>query len=85
MTRKFEETQSEIKALVRKEKGLDKEQREERILELYKESVFRYSQDYKVLMMEIENVGYDATGKVIEGSELPEAAQKIREFIVRNE
>ena len=85
LTRKFEETQSEIKALVRKEKGLDKEQREERILELYKESVFRYSQDYKVLMMEIENVGYDATGKVIEGSELPEAAQKIREFIVRNE
>ena len=66
------------------EKNLDKEQREEKILTLYKESVFNYFQDYEVLMMEIENVGYDATGKVIEGSELPKAAQQIREFIIRN-
>lgn len=81
LTRKFEETQSEIKAQVRKEKGLDKEQREERMLELYKEAIFKYSQDYEVLMMEIENVGYDATGKVIDGSELPKAAKRISDFI----
>lgn len=81
LTQKFEETQSEIKAQVRKEKGLDKEQREERMLELYKEAIFKYSQDYEVLMMEIENVGYDATGKVIDGSELPKAAKRISDFI----
>ena len=84
LTQKLEEIQSEIKAKVRKEKNLDKVQREEKILTLYKESIFNYSQDYEVLMMEIENVGYDATGKVIEGSELPKAAQQIREFIICN-
>ena len=64
-----------------KEKGLDKEQREEQMLNLYKESVFNYSQDYEVLMLEVENVGYDATGKDIEGSELLEVAQQIKDFI----
>lgn len=81
LTKKFEQTLMDIKVQVRKEKGLDKEQRAERMLALYKESIFSYSKDYEVLMLEVENVGYDATGKFIEGSELTEVAQKIKDFI----
>lgn len=81
LTKMFEQTLADIKVQVRKEKGLDKEQRAERMLSLYKESIFDYSQDYEVLMLEVENVGYDATGKDIEGSELPEVAQQIKDFI----
>ena len=32
-------------------------------------------------MLEVENIGYDATGKKIEGSELLEVAIKIKEYI----
>jgi type I restriction enzyme M protein len=32
-------------------------------------------------MFEVENIGYDTTGKEIEGSELPEVAQQIKKFI----
>ena len=71
----------EIKAKVRKEKGLDKDQRTERMIELYKEAIFNYSKDYEVLMLEVENVGYDTTGKDIKGSELPKVAQQIKDFI----
>ena len=81
LTRKFEQTLADIKVQMRKEKGLDKEQLAERMLNLYKESIFDYSQDYEVLMLEVENVGYDATGKDIEGSELPNVAQQIKDFI----
>ena len=81
LTRKFEQTLADIKVQMRKEKGLDKEQRAERMLNLYKESIFDYSQDYEVLMLEVENVGYDATGKDIAGSELPKVAQQIKDFI----
>ena len=81
LTKKFEQTLMDVKAQVRKEKGLNKEQRAERMLTLYKESIFGYSKDYEVLMLEVENVGYDATGKFIEGSELAEVAQKIKDFI----
>ena len=81
LTRKFEETLNDIKTIVRSERGLNKEQRAERILSMYKERIFSYSQDYEVLMLEIENIGYDATGKKIEGCELPEAAKKIKDFI----
>ena len=81
LTKRFEQTLADIKVQVRKEKGLDKDQRAERMLNLYKEYVFNYSQDYEVLMLEVENVGYDATGKDIEGSELPEVAQQIKDFI----
>ena len=77
----FEQTLADIKVQVRKEKGLDKDQRAERMLNLYKESVLNYSQDYEVLMFEVENIGYDTTGKEIEGSELPEVAQQIKKFI----
>lgn len=81
LTAKFEATLSDVKALVNSEKGIDKETKEERILELYRERIFKYSKDYEVLMLEIENIGYDATGKKIEGNELKEAAEKIRTFI----
>lgn len=81
LTQAFEQTLTDIKAQVRKEKGLDKEQCEEKILTLYKESVFNYSQDYEVLMLEVENVGYDATGKFVSGTELIPVARIIRSFI----
>ena len=83
LTKKFEQTLADIKVQVRKEKRLDKEQRAERMLSLYKESISNYSQDYEVLMFEVENVGYDATGRDIEGSELPKVASQIKEFISR--
>ena len=81
LTKMFEQTLADIKVQVRKEKGLDKDQRAERMLNLYKEAIFDYSQDYEILMLEVENVGYDATGKDIEGSELPKVAQQIKDFI----
>ena len=81
LTLAFEQTLTDIKAQVRKEKGLDKEQREERILTLYKDIIFSYSQDYEVLMLEVENVGYDATGKFVSGTELIPVARIIRSFI----
>lgn len=81
LTEKFEQSLSEVKDSVIKEKGLDKEQRAERVLELYKKQIFNYSEDYEVLMLEVENIGYDATGKPIEGSELADAAKQIKEFI----
>lgn len=62
LTQKFEQTLSDVKALVREEKKLDKEQRAERMLELYKECIFKYSDNYEVLMVEVENIGYDPTG-----------------------
>ena len=81
LTQRFEQTQMEIKIKMRKEKGLDKDQRSERMIYLYKEAIFNYSKDYEVLMLEVENVGYDATGKSINGNELTEIAQQIRDFI----
>lgn len=84
LTKQFEQTLSDIKVLVKGEKGLDKEQRAERILELYKERIFKYSSDYEVLMLEIANIGYDAIGKKLNGSELPEAAKRIKEFVNGN-
>ena len=81
VTQKFEQTLKDVKALVQKEKDLDKEQRTERMLDLYKERIFQFVNDYKVLMIEVENIGYDATGKKIEGSELPEVAKRIKSII----
>lgn len=81
LTEKFEKTLVEIKAKVKGEKGLNKEQKEEKILDLYKEQIFQYSSDYEVLMAEVENIGYDATGKKIEGNELPEVSNRIKRFI----
>lgn len=84
LTKQFEQTLCDVKMLIKGVKSLDKEQRAERILELYKERIFKYSSNYKVLMIEIENIGYDPSGKKIEGSELPETAKLIKEFIYDN-
>ena len=35
-------------------------------------------------MIEVENIGYDATGKKIDGSELNKVAKQIKEFINAN-
>ena len=84
ITQKFEQTLKEVKSKVQKEKGLDKEQRAERILELYKEQIFHFINDYKVLMIEVENIGYDATGKKIDGSQLTEVSHQVKNFIINS-
>lgn len=81
VTQKFEQTLKDVKAIVQKEKGLDKDQRVERMLELYNEQISHFINNYNVLMIEVENIGYDATGKKIDGSELPEVSAKIKELI----
>lgn len=81
LTQKFEQTLTDIKTIVREEKGLDKEQRARRMLELYKEHIFKYSDNYEVLMVEVNNIGYDPTGVPIVGNELPVIAEKIQSFI----
>ena len=81
LTQQFEQTLSDVKALVREEKGLDKEQRAERMLELYKERIFKYSENYEVLMIDVENVGYDNTGKRTNQNDLYEAAQCINAHV----
>lgn len=85
LTMQFEHSLLQIKQNVKAEKITDKVQREERILTLYKEEIFRYSKDYEVLMCEVTNIGYDTTGKEIAGSELPEVANKIKKFISQND
>ncbi|MDR3327273.1 MAG: N-6 DNA methylase [Prevotellaceae bacterium] len=82
LTKQMESILINIKAQVRDEKGLDKEAKEERILELYKEQIFKYINDYITLMFEIENVGYDAVGKKIEGGELNDVSARIQQFII---
>lgn len=83
LTKKFEQTLINVKAIVKSEKGLDKDERSERILKIYKEKIFQYSSDYEVLMYEIENIGYDVTGKSITGSELEEVSKQINNFIIK--
>lgn len=84
LTQQFEQALSDVKAIVRGEKGLDKEQRAERMLELYKEHIRKYSSNYEVMMVVVDNIGYDTTGKKIDGSELPSIAARINKFIMDN-
>lgn len=84
LTRKLEQTLTEIKIQVRKEKGLNKEHRSERILELYKESFFNNSENYDIQMYDVKNVGYDATGKTVDGNELVSVANEIRSFFANS-
>jgi len=81
LTKQLETILEDIKTKVKDEKGLDKEAKEERILELYKEKIKPHI-SYRVRMFEVENIGYDATGKKIEGSELIEIATQIKNFII---
>ena len=81
LTQKFEQTLTDIKTIVREEKGLDNEQRARRLLELHKEHILTYSDNYEVSMVEANNIGYDPTGVPIVGNELPVIAEKIQSFI----
>ena len=83
-TMRFEQSLIDSRVTIRNEKGLDKDQRSKRLLELYKESIFSYSEDYEVLMLEVENVGYDATGRHIDGSELEDVAHQVHDFIIQS-
>jgi len=90
LTKQLEKILSEVKAMVITDacKGKpvclpdEKEKKEERILELYKERIKPHLSNYRIKMFEIENIGYDATGKKVEGSELMEVAASIKNFIV---
>jgi type I restriction enzyme M protein len=85
LTRHLETILSDIKEKVRKEKELSKETKEERAGAgtLYKEKTVQY--DYDILMYDVEHIGYDATGKKIEGSELSNVATQINDFIIDTE
>jgi type I restriction enzyme M protein len=85
LTKQLETILCDVKAKVKEEKGLDKEAKEERILELYKEKMIQITSKYKVAMLQVENIGYDATGKKIDGNELPEVANYIKEFMIRED
>lgn len=84
LTQRFEKSLVDIKSQVRKKVGIDKDKRSERMVELYKKSYLAYIDDCPTLMIEVENIGYDATGKIIEGSELVEVANKINTFILNH-
>ncbi|TGX82053.1 restriction endonuclease subunit M [Palleniella muris] len=81
LTKKFEQTLNNVKAIVKVEKGLGKEQRQERILELYKKKIYQYSENYDILMINVGNIGYDATNKPMDGNELPDASLNIYNHI----
>jgi type I restriction enzyme M protein len=80
-TLRLEETLKDTKASILHNKKLPKEIREEELIKMYKSRVFEIIKNYDVLMLEIENIGYDATGRKKEGSELKNAASKIKAFI----
>ncbi|MBK5722007.1 restriction endonuclease subunit M [Dysgonomonas sp. Marseille-P4677] len=77
----FEEILMSIKHEVRKMKTLDKGQKGDKIIELYKQQIFKIIDDYDVKMIDIQNIGYDPAGKPVVGSELKMASKKISEFI----
>jgi type I restriction enzyme M protein len=85
LTRQMETILVDIKAKVNEEKGLDKEAKEERILELYKKKIKTHIENYRIKMFEVENIGYDATGRKTEGSELIEVAECIRQFMIKED
>lgn len=80
ITTKFEEALKDAKNTVNNS-NITKEDKPDKIVELYKEKVLKIIDDYEVLMLNIENVGYEANGKEIAGNELPDAAKKINNFI----
>ena len=63
---------------------MDKDQRTEMIQNLYTKSIYQFYNNYEILMVEVENIGYDATGKEIPGSELMEISKQIRKTIDDN-
>lgn len=80
ITDKFDEALKDVKNTVNNS-DISKDDKPDKIVELYKEKVFKIIDNYEVLMLDIENVGYEANGKEIEGCELWNAAEKINNFI----
>lgn len=78
---KFETILKDIKHSVKHMKELSTEEKQEKIIEEYKEKIFKIIDDYYVLMLEIENIGYEPNGRKINGSELESASAKINNFI----
>ena len=81
ITRSLEKMLARIKEAVNDDKSILKSEKANAILERYKKEAFSILPDYEVLMLEVENVGYDATGRKKDGSELPIVSEKIRNFI----
>lgn len=73
--------ESALAEIQEKYKNTKDDKVEETIVKEYKDKVFKIISDYDVLMLEVDNIGYDATGKEIEGNELPEISKKIKSFI----
>ncbi len=84
-TKKLETLLLDVKAKVKGMKNLTKDEKTEELLKQYKERSLKVILDYEVLMLEIENIGYEATGKSKDGTELPEASKQIKDFIKKIE
>lgn len=80
-TEEYLQILDDIKGIVKSEKEIDKNQRGNRILELYKERLNQKKKNYEIMMIEVDNIGYDATGKETITNDLPEIAKKINDFI----
>ncbi|MBE6462197.1 MAG: restriction endonuclease subunit M [Alphaproteobacteria bacterium] len=80
-TRSLEKMLARIKEAVNDDKSILKSEKANAIIERYKKEAFSILPDYEVLMLEVENIGYDATGRKKDGSELPIVSEKIRNFI----
>jgi type I restriction enzyme M protein len=83
LTKQLETILCDVKAKVREEKGLGKEAKEERVVELYKEKIKPHIKNYQIKMFELENIWYDATEREIDDSKLVEVAKIIRQFIMK--
>ena len=81
ITQKYLQILDDVKAIVKSEKEVDKDQRSNRILELYKEQLNQKMKNYEIMMIEVDNIGYDATGKETATNDLPDNADRIKKFI----
>lgn len=81
-TQMLEHILTNIKANINDDKAVCKENKSQEILQRYKKEVFNFISDYEVLMLEVENIGYDATGRKKDGNELPSISNKIKTFIL---
>lgn len=82
ITQQLQNAQEKIKESIISKKRLSKEEKEVEILRLYSAQLIKLTQDNPILMLNIENIGYDPTGKPIEGSQLEAAAGAIREQLL---
>lgn len=71
----------EVKQTVKSEKIKGNTEKANRMLELYRDRISQLIYDYKILMVEITDIGYDESGRNTDSCELQGAARKINEFI----